>query len=365
MGILKKIRIIVFAALIGSASLLPCPAYSFELSDGLRLLQISLEYGMIYSYLKHLDGSGRNYMLEILKKEHGVNNDQRANHQLSIIMASLQKTIMDSDPDLASKPYNFFVNQQKSFNAFCSLGHNISVNIGLFEALDYDEDETAFVVAHELAHGQNGDPFYNQIKRTSISALASLITGGSGSSLDIIAMSVASGAARAKLVTLPAEKKADRKAFEYCANSGYNPGAGAALWQRVMEQIDKNPANFLLDIFSDHPGNESRRDLYAKDMTAWSMGAVSVDSITGMIMLNGKSIYAPVAYKGKSGLERAYLAAGRIAGVYHGIDSLVHVPQASFIGRQVFLGDVMILETAPGEDAGKISQAINVSAGKN
>ena len=73
------------AAFVGSASLFPCPAYSFELADGLGLLQISLEYGMIYVQLKHLDGSGRNYMLEILKKEHGVNNDQRANHQLSII----------------------------------------------------------------------------------------------------------------------------------------------------------------------------------------------------------------------------------------------------------------------------------------
>lgn len=37
-------------------------------------------------------------------------------------------------------------------------------------------------------------------------------------------------------ITKKAEWEADNLAFDYCYQAGYNPGAGAALWERVIEK---------------------------------------------------------------------------------------------------------------------------------
>ena len=58
------------------------------------------------------------------------------------------------------------MNNSTKFNAYCTLGHNVSVNIGLFTTLNYNEDEVAFVLGHELGHGEQHDPA-NGVKRTS------------------------------------------------------------------------------------------------------------------------------------------------------------------------------------------------------
>ena len=76
---------------------------------------------------------GRQELLTRTKSQYGVNHDSYLNNQLHRIMANLTKGIGAIDPSIYQKPYNYFINNQKTFNAFCTLGHNLSVNTGLFE----------------------------------------------------------------------------------------------------------------------------------------------------------------------------------------------------------------------------------------
>ena len=341
----------------------PIPAAAFGWSELAGVaLQAGIQYGIIYANLKYLDGPGRQTMLDSMKRNYGVCGDKKANEQLAGIMAKLSDAVQKEDSQLAEKPYRFFVNNDKSFNAFCTLGHNISVNIGLFESLDYHEDEIAFVLAHEIAHGQNGDPINNNLKRSSITMLAGYLADNSGNMLDMLAMSVLDSAAGAKLVTLPAEKRADRLAFRYSTSAGFNPGGGAALWQRMMDQMDKNSNRFLSAIFGDHPANQSRRDLYAQDLSEYGNGKIVVDSISGSIYINGKYTFTPKQNLGRSGLERAYLTAGIIAEILHNSDG--NIPAAEYKEANVFIGGIAIYSISGQEDGNKIAAAINDAAGE-
>jgi len=77
----------------------------------------------------------------------------KLNERLDIIMANLSAAIAQVDPSIQQKPYNYFINTDESFNAFCSLGHNISVNTGMFNLVANDA-EIAVVLGHEMGHGQ-------------------------------------------------------------------------------------------------------------------------------------------------------------------------------------------------------------------
>lgn len=69
-------------------------------------------------------------------------------------MNRLTYVISLDDPSINDKPYNYFVNNDETYNAFCTVGHNLTVNTGMFKLLNNNQDELAIVVAHELAHGQ-------------------------------------------------------------------------------------------------------------------------------------------------------------------------------------------------------------------
>ena len=113
----------------------------------------------VYAYqlnqqLSYYDNEGREELFHQMQQQYGVNDDPYLNARLDNIMANLSGAIAQVDPTIEEKPYNYFVNQDKSFNAFCTLGHNISVNTGMFDMVAND-DEVAVVLGHEMGHGQN------------------------------------------------------------------------------------------------------------------------------------------------------------------------------------------------------------------
>jgi predicted Zn-dependent protease len=131
---------------------------------------------------------------------------------------------------------------------------------------------------------------------------------------DVVAVNVKNAG-----ITKPNEWEADNVAFVYLADAGYNVGAPAAVWQRV---IDNSGAKANMDFFSNvfnpstHPANKDRRDNYAKKLTEYSQNKVSVDENTGEVKVNGKTFLKPAAAAGMRGQERAYLIAGNLAAVY-------------------------------------------------
>ena len=253
------------------------------------------------------DEQGRQQFFQRLKQQYGVNEDPELNQRLDNIMANLTEAIAKVDPSIEKKPYNYFINKDTSLNAFCTLGHNMSVNTGIFNYIKND-DEIAVILGHEMGHGQKDHPAKGARK----SILPMIVA----STVDNIGGLILANALNNQGITKPMEKEADALAFEYITHSNYNPGACAAVWQRVIDQSGDNPDNFLTFLAggSDHPSHASRRDEYAKKLYEYSKKTVSVEKNT--VKINGQKFTDISATQDMSANERAYFIAGNLAAAY-------------------------------------------------
>ena len=266
-----------------------------------------IQYIALEKEIKYLDNDGRNEFFEQMKKKYGVNDDPRANAMLDRIMTRLSASIAQTDSSIVKKPYNYFVNNDTSFNAFCTLGHNMSVNTGLYNYLN-NEDEIAVVLAHEMGHGQKDHPAKGMKRSLGPAILAS----ATGSVLGAIAANIWNGQG----LTKPMEWEADNLAFDYISRSPYNPGATAAVWQRIIDMDGNNSSNVIaiMSGAADHPSNASRRDNYAKKLTEMSGGKVTVNN--GTVYINKKEFVTPAPAYGMTSAERAYFVMGNLAAAY-------------------------------------------------
>ena len=291
---------------------------------------------------------GREALFQELQETYGVYYRYDLNSQLDRIFENLTAAIGSTDATVYDRPYNYFINQQDTFNAFCTLGHNMSVNVGLYSYLA-NEDEIAVVLAHEMGHGQKDHPAKGMKRSLGPAVLAS----ATGSVLGAIAANIWSGQG----LTKPMEWEADNLAFEYISRSPYNPGATAAVWQRVIDLSGNNSAS-AFDIMSgaaDHPSNSSRRDNYAKKLTEMSGGKVTVDD--GVVYVNKKKLLMPAPAGGMSSAERAYFVMGNLAAAYRS----GHASSAAYAdGRTVMLGAQPIMScTDDDTSAAEIAALLN------
>lgn len=308
-------RCLAAFALCLSTGTLTAPAVPVQAFDLGTLISAGTQYAYLNKQLNYIDNEGRQEYMAQVKEKYGVNTDATANAMVARVMTNLSASVAAIDPSITEKPYDYFVNNDTSFNAFCTLGHNMSVNIGLFQPLNYNENEVAFVLAHEMGHGQKNHPAQGVKKAMPLSLLTSL--AGSNGTAAQMGAAILSQIGTAKLVTKPMETQADELAFTYAVNAGYNPGAGAALWQRMLDQGDNVKTSSVMELFNDHPTNISRRDTYSKRLTDWSNDVVTVETDTGMISINDQEWFTPQDMSSMSGKERAYLIAGNLSAVFH------------------------------------------------
>ncbi len=286
------------------------------LSAGLAMFQVGAEYAYLNKQVSYLDNKGRDEYMGQIKDKYGVNTDPTANAMLARIMTRLSDAVALTDDSIVKKPYNYFVNNDKSFNAFCTLGHNMSVNIGAFTKLNYNEDELAFVIAHEMGHGQKNHPAAGVKRALPLSILGALYASQNRNSASSVGAALVTTIGTAKWVTKPMESQADKLAFDYAVAAGYNVGAGAALWQHILEQNGSKSSGFA-ELFNDHPTSVSRRDNYNKKITEWSKNQVTVNKETGLITVAGKPFYTPAKTTNMSPQEQAFLIAGNLSAVFH------------------------------------------------
>lgn len=318
---MKKFNAVFLAAMLSFCTVTvvtPPKAEAFDwFSVAARAVVASHQKAAIVESLEYYDGEGRDKLMEELKEQNGVNYDPTANAMLERIMTNMSAGIAKSDATIIEKPYRYFVNNDKSFNAFCALGHNVSVNIGAFEFVNYNEEMLAAIIAHEMVHGQKNHSLNGAKKKLSVDVVLASVGGelGVGS---IIAANVVAAHAKNSGITKKNEWEADNISFEYMANAGYNVGACAAVWQQVLEQ-QNHRSNILQDILapSTHPSPDDRRDNFAKKMYEYSNKKVKVDEKTGAILVNGKEFTIPAATNTMSSKQRAYYLAGNLAEMYH------------------------------------------------
>ena len=300
-----------------TGAVMPKQALAWDwLSAGLALFQVGAEYAYLNKQVSYLDNKGRDEYMGQIKDKYGVNTDPTANAMLTRIMTRLSDAVALTDDSIVKKPYNYFVNNDKSFNAFCTLGHNMSVNIGAFTKLNYNEDELAFVIAHEMGHGQKNHPAAGVKRALPLSILGALYASQNRNSASSVGAALVTTIGTAKWVTKPMESQADKLAFDYAVAAGYNVGAGAALWQHILEQNGSKSSGFA-ELFNDHPTSVSRRDNYNKKITEWSKNQVNVNKETGLITVAGKPFYTPAKTTNMSPQEQAFLIAGNLSAVFH------------------------------------------------
>lgn len=300
-----------------TGAVLPKQALAWDwLSAGLAVFQVGAQYAYLNKQVSYLDNNGRDEYMGQIKDKYGVNSDPTANAMLARIMTRLSDAVALTDDSVVKKPYNYFVNNDKSFNAFCTLGHNMSVNIGAFTRLNYNEDELAFVIAHEMGHGQKSHPAAGVKRALPLSLISALYASQNPNTASVIGASLVNVVGTAKLVTKPMESQADKLGFDYAVAAGYNVGAGAALWQHILEQNGNKSSGFA-EIFNDHPSSISRRDNYNKKITQWSGNNVKVNADSGQITVAGKEFYTPAKTSTMSVQEQAFLIAGNLSAVYH------------------------------------------------
>ena len=339
----KKLASLAVAGAI-AFSVIPAPTAHADILG--TIIGAGVQYAALNQEINYLDNEGRDEYFQKMQEQYGVNDDPYLNARLDNIMGNLTAAIAQVDPTINEKPYNYFINNDTSFNAFCTLGHNISVNTGMFNMVAND-DEVAVVLGHEMGHGQNKH-VQKGIRDAMIAQVgAAILTNGSA--LGQLAAQVAGNVhmPRAK------EREADKMAFQYITHSSYNPGACAAIWQRVMERSTSG-GSFL----SDHPDHKDRRDTYAKSLTEYSGGKVKIDADAAMVKVNGKDFVTPAPADDMSSHERAYFVMGNLATAYHNGHN---AGEAWADGNILMLGDQPIMEAVAGDpSASEMAARLNV-----
>lgn len=154
--------------------------------------------------------------------------------------------------DKPQQPFTFFWMKDRQINAFATLGGYVGMNAGLVLAAD-DEGQMASVLSHEIAHVTQSHVLRSveRAQQDSIPILLAMLgaialaqSSGGSSSDDAMMAAMASAqglmAQRQIDYTRSNESEADRVGIRTLANAGYDPGAAAAMFQRMQTNFRSN-----------------------------------------------------------------------------------------------------------------------------
>jgi len=156
----------------------------------------------------------------------------------------------------SSYRWRFGLIKTDSVNAFATPGGFILVTVGLVKQLE-NEDELAFVLAHEAAHVLRKHHYRVVLRQRLAETAASNLQAASGDSAST-ALSQASAQIYARGLDKSSEFDADRLGVELMAKAGYDPAATIGVLERLQKLKGNDPRAELL--FSTHPSPAERLD---------------------------------------------------------------------------------------------------------
>ena len=238
-----------------------------------------------------------------------------------------------------SLPFIWHVNDSEQFNASCYPMNYITVNRGLLQNLNYDENKIAAVLAHEMTHGieQHSAKIYANAMAQQLAAFLlgvnienKNLEGQHGRNIDWSKFGGMVGYSIAKSIMVPAEYSADEGGFYLMTSAGFNPGGGAATMAKMDHYFRYETRNFLEfdahdkpgeQTFSDHPETEKREEKLSQLLTDYSCGHVMVKKAdrTYKIFIGGMEVYRT---NYSNGTDDAYYFAGGLAKAFHDYDSV-------------------------------------------
>lgn len=315
-----------------------------------------------FLYNRAWERSVKQDVLQESIKRDGLSKDETSNAMLNRITGRLLPTVKSRET--IDVEYTFFVNQKKTVNAYSAVGGNISVNQGLFDAVGYNEDEVAFIVAHEMGHTQGQHMIKTLNGSIGFGLLAYLYLERNQNTASQLLTAVVYNNIIKKGYGLSHEWDADSRGFYYSAAAGYNPAAGAAAFQRLTEKYGDKNYNLLGDVLlpEEHPSNKQRIAKFMEQTTAYSGNRVSSNGSAVFIM--NKPIIKPAKLPTMSTAERSYLITGNLARALYNLKKPVPVTVSE--GGELFMDKYPIMTVQEGDgDADTLARSMNEAFGVN
>lgn len=252
----KKIKSLVLAAVMGlsltTVAVVPTTVEAASAGAAQTLIGGAVAYAYVSTAFNKMDNSkeGQEQSLARAKKQTGYLEDSAAQARVQRIMKTLE-----ASPSV-KRSYVVYANPSDDFNAFATVGRVMSVNKGALDLLD--DDELAYVMAHEISHGEHKDIVNGLKKQVGLSTAVSLAAGGGGNAA--ILSNIAGNYMENQVFTMGQEKAADELGFKILSESPYNVGAAAASMAVLRNKYGDLYREGLNQVFSpnNHPKTSSR-----------------------------------------------------------------------------------------------------------
>ena len=351
----KKFKSLVLAAVMGlsltTVAVVPTTVEAASAGAAETLIGGAVAYAYVSTAFNKMDNSkeGQEQSLARAKKQTGYLEDSAAQARVQRIMKTLE-----ASPSV-KRSYVVYANPSDDFNAFATVGRVMSVNKGALDLLD--DDELAYVMAHEISHGEHKDIVNGLKKQVGLSTAVSLAAGGGGNAA--ILSNIAGNYMENQVFTMGQEKAADELGFKILSESPYNVGAAAASMAVLRNKYGDLYREGLNQVFSpnNHPKTSSRVKDNIDRMYTYSGNHVTVDN--GAVFVNGMNIYSPANSGRYTGEERAYFMAGKLARLYH--NGQIQPGGASYDGPTVTVAGRSIVTTPNADVALMVATNLNNS----
>ena len=157
--------------------------------------------------------------------------------------------------NMANLPWNFYVVNDPSINAFAIPGGHVYVHTGLINAAR-NSSELAGVMAHEIAHVLARHSTEQISRQYGISVLAGAVLGQNPGVLQQLAAQIVAGGALARF-SRQAEEEADALGVQAMNLAGYNPMGMVTMFQTLLANSRSSPGA-VERFFSTHPLTQDR-----------------------------------------------------------------------------------------------------------
>lgn len=345
----KVLSAAVLAAVTVSAAV-PQVVSAASLTEKLLYGAAAMLY--VSKYYSELDDRGQSQFLNECQQETGVYENAEADSRVQNIYNSLKDT-----GDI-KRDYSVYVAPSEDINAFMSLGGVMCVNKGSLDSLD--DDELAYVMAHELAHGEKRHSVNGVKKQVGLTTALSIYLSDDPTVGSVLLANIAGNYIANAVFTKDQEKEADDIGFDYFVDAGYNPGGAAASMAVLRDKYGESSPSGIKAILApgNHPATTDRINKNIKRMYEYSGNHVNVKD--GSIVVNGVKTFGTEPMGRYTAEERLYLTAGKLARLYH--DG--NIGGAAFDGSSITIGGQSIYTVQSGEDGQAMAAKLNEGISK-
>lgn len=317
---------------------------------GTSLLKGAVQMGVIREQLRELDENGQEEVLANAKEKSGYYDNAAYQERAKRILNSLVKS------GVPKREYVIFVNPSDDINAYCTLAGVLSVNKGTLDVLD--DQQLAFVLAHEVSHGENRDIVNGVTKKLSLAVAGSaVLSGGDASAAQTLLMNLALNYINNEVFTMGQEKAADDLGFTILEHTDYNLGGAPAAMHALLKKYGPGFNDGIARVIApnSHPRNESRVTEAVNRMQAYSGNRVTVKGAD--VIVNDKTVLTPINVGNYDAETRAYYVSGRLARLFH--DNKMQPARLS--GGALYVGNQSLYTLSSAEDGQAIVNRLNTA----